>query len=109
MTRSPLLERANATTAEAKKPRAPMMPAENSGTAPTMAEAAGIFEKSAKLSQTPPTAAILTIEKLDQFRDDLVWCFFHQPVSRAFDKHALNIVRHHLALLDQERTAGFFS
>ena len=52
---------------------------------------------------------ILAIEKFDQFRDDLVQRFFHQPMAPAFDEHALDIGRHHPALLDQERTAGFFA
>src|ERR1700682_756492 len=53
--------------------------------------------------------AILTIEEFDQLRDHLVRRFFHQPVSGSLDEHALDVARHHLALLDQERTAGFFS
>src|SRR5216684_3412222 len=52
---------------------------------------------------------ILAIEKFDQFRDHLVRRFFHQPVAPAFDEYALDIGRDHLALLDQERTAGFFA
>jgi hypothetical protein len=52
---------------------------------------------------------ILAIEKFDQFRDHLVRRLFHQPVASTFDEYALDIGRHHLALLDQERTAGFFA
>src|ERR1700694_303851 len=51
---------------------------------------------------------ILAIEKFNQFRDHLVRGFFHQPVSASVDKHALDIGCDHLALLDQERTAGLF-
>src|SRR6202022_415582 len=53
--------------------------------------------------------AVLAIEKFDQFRDHLVRRFFHQPMSPVFDQYALDVRSHHLALLDQERTAGFFS
>src|SRR5258706_648744 len=53
--------------------------------------------------------SVLAIEKFDQLRDHLVRRFFHQPVSFVFDEYAFDIRRHHLALLDQERTAGFFS
>src|SRR6266576_4696333 len=52
---------------------------------------------------------ILAIEKFDQFRDHLVRRFFHQPVAPAFYQFALDIRSHHLALLDQEPTAGFFT
>jgi hypothetical protein len=51
----------------------------------------------------------LAIEKFHQFGDHLVRGFFHQPMPPALDQDALDIVRHHPALLDQERTAGFFS
>ena len=57
----------------------------------------------------PPRYGILAIEKFDQFRDYLVRRLLHQPMAAAFDEHALDIGRHHLALLDQERTAGFFA
>ena len=53
-------------------------------------------------------AGILAIEKFNQFRDDLVRRLFHQPMPPALDEHTLDIGRDHLALLDQERTAGFF-
>src|SRR6266576_5821435 len=49
------------------------------------------------------------VEKFHQLRDHLVRRFLHQPVSAIPDEHALDIGRHHLALLDQERTAGFFA
>src|ERR1700694_2107873 len=107
MTRSPLFGTGECYDCQYEKATGGSRTSVNSGAAPTRVEAAGIFEKSAK--QTPPTAAILTIEKLDQFRDDLLGRFFHQPVPCALDKHALNVSRHHLALLDQERAAGFFS
>ena len=62
------------------------------------------------LSQTRPHRySILAIEKFDQFRDYLVRRLFHQPVASTFDEYALDIGRYHLALLDQERTAGFFA
>jgi len=51
----------------------------------------------------------LAVEKFDQLRDHLVRRFFHQPVSAIPNQHALDIGRHHLALLDQERTACFFA
>ena len=64
----------------------------------------------ARLSQTGQHCRrILAIEKFDQFRDHLVRRFFHQPVAPAFDEYALNIGGYHLALLDQERTAGLFA
>src|ERR1700686_544230 len=69
----------------------------------------------APLSQTAPALlphlaiASLAIEKFHQFRDHLVRRFFHQPMSAVFDKHALDVGRYHLALLDQERPAGFFA
>src|ERR1700730_12542118 len=52
--------------------------------------------------------SVLATEKLDEFRDHLIRSFFHQPVTAAFDEHALDVGRHHLALLDQERPGGFF-
>ena len=52
--------------------------------------------------------ADLAIEKFYQFRDDLVRRLFHQPMPPALDEHTLDIGRDHLALFDQERTAGFF-
>jgi len=49
------------------------------------------------------------VEKFHQLRDHLVRRFLHQPVSAIPNQHALDIGRHHLALLDQERTACFFA
>jgi len=59
------------------------------------------------LSQKPRQhcCRILAIEKFHQFRDHLVRRFFHQPVAPAFDKDALDIGGHHLALLDSATSA----
>lgn len=44
----------------------------------------------------------LAIEEFDEFRDDLIRCFFHEPVPGMTDDDAFNIRRHKPALLDQE-------
>ena len=44
----------------------------------------------------------LATEEVDEFRDDLIRRFFHQPVPRMTDDDAFNIRRHKPALLDQE-------
>ena len=51
----------------------------------------------------------LPIEKFNQFGNHLVRRFFHQPMSAVFDQDPLDICRDHLALLDQERAAGFLA
>ena len=44
----------------------------------------------------------LAVEKFDEFRDDLIRCFFHEPVSGVTNDHAFNIRRHKPALLNQK-------
>jgi hypothetical protein len=44
----------------------------------------------------------LAIEKLDEFGDDLIGRFFHEPVPGITNDHPLNILRHEPALLNQE-------
>src|SRR6201991_2784885 len=51
----------------------------------------------------------LAVEKLDQFWNDLIRRFFHQPVPLTLEDHALDISRHQPALLDQEITARLLS
>src|SRR6266853_6647696 len=82
----------------------------NSGMRPRSKKAEAMPKFFASRSNSANDAdGILTIEEFDQLRDYLVRRFFHQPVSGSLDEHALDVARHHLALLDQERTAGFFS
>jgi hypothetical protein len=44
----------------------------------------------------------LATEEIDEFRDDLIRRFFHQPVPGMTDDDAFNIRRHKPALLDQD-------
>ena len=44
----------------------------------------------------------LAIEKFDEFGDDLIGGFFHQPVPGIADDHPFNIRRHEPTLLNQE-------
>jgi hypothetical protein len=60
-------------------------------------------------NDTHHAAAILIVEKFDQLRNHLARRFLHQPMSAAFDQHALDVGCHHPALLDQERPTGFFA
>src|ERR1700730_1050615 len=50
----------------------------------------------------------LVIEEFDEFRNDLIERFFHQPVSGATDDNAFHIRRYEPALLDQEITRTLF-
>ena len=44
----------------------------------------------------------LAVEKFDEFRDDLIRRFFHEPVAGITNDHAFDIRRHKPALLNQE-------
>ena len=108
--RSPSEDGANATTPLRKLPQVPVIsaPIQACGTDPKSGRVAPVFCM-AVANGAGSAAAVLAIEKFDQFGDHLVRRLFHQPVAPAFDEHALDVISHHLALLDQERTAGFLA
>jgi hypothetical protein len=53
-------------------------------------------------------AVSLAAEKFREFRDDLIWSFFHEPVAGFANDHAFDIRRHKPALLNQELAGSLF-